>query len=92
MGNLVVDTGTWYEEELLSVGETSFQLSQQPLTNAQRLSGYELEVFKNGVRQRHVASPTEQFEFHYNNESPDRTCTFVAASGSHYTFKYKVAP
>ena len=80
---------TPHEEELVSAGETTFQLTAQPVVAGATLVGYDLQVFKNGVRLRHVASPATDEEYHYNNVSPDRTCSFIADTGSVYTFVYR---
>jgi hypothetical protein len=80
---------TPHEEELISTGQTTLQLAAQPVVAGATLVGYDLQVFKNGVRLRHVASPVAQNEYHYNNSSPDRTCSFVADTGSVYTFVYR---
>jgi len=79
--------GTPYEEELVSTGDTSKVLTAQPKTAVNTLAGYELQVYKNGVRMRHVSSVAAENEYNYVNGT--KTCSFLASAGSVYHFVYR---
>lgn len=82
-------TGVSLKEEIIasSTTETSKVLATYPTAAAGALSGYDLQVYRNGVRMEYNASPSTLQQFNYTNGT--KTVAFLNAPGSRYDFVYR---
>jgi catechol 2,3-dioxygenase-like lactoylglutathione lyase family enzyme len=85
-----VNTGVYYDDSLDSTGtETTIVLTASAMGAANKASGYNLDVYRNGLLMKYVASTsTDKMEWEYNPGS--KTVTFVASGTSDwYRATYK---